>query len=126
MKDLLRKIGVGGALVSALTGCKLVKYIPQEVVTVDPERYSWVALHDQKGDIKGSYLKENVHHHDVAWERYQRLVRKKNIKNPVPRRIELPDVDKNGFIYFGGRIFALVYQERDTTEVLVDPLEEEK
>lgn len=126
MKNLLGNIGVGGALVSALTGCELVKYIPQEVITVEPERYSWVVLHDQGGDIKGSYLKERIHHHEVSWERYQRLVKKKNIENSVPGRIELPDADNDGFVYFGGRIFALVYQERDTTEVLVDPLEEEK
>lgn len=91
--------GIVGTLITtaALATSHLEKNIPQEVITVNPERYDWIAV-SGKGNIKDSYLEEKVYHNDTAWKRYQKLVKKRNSG-------ELPDVDANNEVYFGGRYF---------------------
>ena len=126
MKDLLRKIRVGSALVSALTGCKLVTYVPQEVVTVDPERYEWIDVKGNQGILWEAYMQEKISHNTVAWERYQKLVRRGN-QGPITT---LPSVDGDSLVYLGGRYFALVdstqQKQGRSAEVREDYQEERK
>ena len=113
--SLTRRLLGGIALAASLAGCKRVNYIPQDVVTVEPDRYMWIDA-GQQGDIKESFLHEAVSHNKVAWERYQMLVRK--VQKEAGRENFLPDLDADGKVHFNGKdLYAITIKLPTKAEI---------